>query len=540
MEKLKNIIKKLVVEIDTESMASGLQIKDDIDGFLFLHIYPKLNEYFERAIPENELWRFEKLELEIDLNSAESIKDISPLIISKLEPEISRLQSEDPILDSPNTKIRSYQKSKAHAFFEFLKTGRYPWWLQSDSPITISDLQLMEKPVFRSNFQRTLESTIALYRLIYQFDYQYISKFYNLFYSEENTAKTILRFSFNSIVGTDHKLRFWSAVFEQDHPTILDVLKAIVRQKAKIVSLPSKGARKNEIKGMILPKKAEKQLFKLLKFCTDNLEIPIQVSAVNSSKLLHEFEVISSIETAATSNRKIARKSELKWDGKVIKKDRKNTSKKEFETGLIFDISKVNSEVKKDSISQEKYPEIETRKFIQKEGIEQQIREEEGTLIGNAGLVLLHPFLKHFFINMDLLSGKKIKSKKQDLAVHLLHYIATRNTEPSEHDLTFEKYLCNIPALQPIDRFIKISNKQKAACDELLEAVLKHWSGLRTNAIDALRSEFLMREGKLTIKEDRHKLFVPRKTQDILLDTLPWNLHLIKLPWKKQMLYVEW
>ena len=161
----------------------------------------------------------------------------------------------------------------------------------------------------------------------------------------------------------------------------------------------------------------------------------------------------------------------------------------------------------------------------EKEEIQPQTLDEEGTLLGNAGLVLLHPFLKHFFINLNLLDGKKVKPEKQDLAVHLLHYIATRNTKPSEHDLAFEKYLCNIPALQPIDKFIKLSRDQKVACDELLEAVLKHWSGLRTNAIDALRSEFLMREGKLTIKEDTHKLFVPRKTQDILLDTLPWNLH---------------
>ncbi|MEM7186588.1 MAG: contractile injection system tape measure protein, partial [Bacteroidota bacterium] len=166
--------------------------------------------------------------------------------------------------------------------------------------------------------------------------------------------------------------------------------------------------------------------------------------------------------------------------------------------------------------------------------------DEEGTLIGQAGLVLLHPFLKHFFINMDLLSGKEIREDKKELAVHLLHYVATRNEQPMEHDLVFEKYLCNIPAQQPVDRFVKLSEDQKQSCNELLEAVLNHWSGLRTNAIDALRSEFLIRDGKLTLKEDAHKLFVPRKTQDILLDTLPWNLHLVKLPWKEQMLYVEW
>ncbi|HLV41207.1 MAG TPA: contractile injection system tape measure protein, partial [Brumimicrobium sp.] len=48
---------------------------------------------------------------------------------------------------------------------------------------------------------------------------------------------------------------------------------------------------------------------------------------------------------------------------------------------------------------------------------------DEGLYIDNAGIIVLHPFLKHFFTNIDLLKDDELKDK--ELAVQLLHYIAT-------------------------------------------------------------------------------------------------------------------
>jgi len=93
---------------------------------------------------------------------------------------------------------------------------------------------------------------------------------------------------------------------------------------------------------------------------------------------------------------------------------------------------------------------------------------------------------------------------------------------------------------QPIKRFIELSPFQKEACEELRLAILKHWEALKTNNTDVLCHEFLTREGKLTATEDKDRLYIQRKTQDILLDTLPWNVHLIKIPWKDNMLFVDW
>lgn len=166
--------------------------------------------------------------------------------------------------------------------------------------------------------------------------------------------------------------------------------------------------------------------------------------------------------------------------------------------------------------------------------------EGEGVLICNAGLILLHPFIKMFFEKMDFLSGKVIKPDKIDEAVHSLHYLATGKELAYEHELVFEKFLCNVPIHQPINRHISLSKEQKIACEVLLQAVLGHWSAFKSNSTEIIQNEFLQREGKLIITEEKQTLIVQRKTQDILLERLPWNIHLIKIPWREKILFVEW
>ncbi|MAB55989.1 MAG: hypothetical protein CL524_00410 [Aequorivita sp.] len=166
--------------------------------------------------------------------------------------------------------------------------------------------------------------------------------------------------------------------------------------------------------------------------------------------------------------------------------------------------------------------------------------DKDGILVQNAGLILLHPFLKMFFDKMDFLSEKTIKPEKMDEAIHALHYLATGNEQAYEYELVFEKFLCNVPLHHPINRHILLTKEQKMACEILLEAVLGHWTALKSNSTAILQNEFLQREGKLTVSAEKQQLYIQRKTQDILLDKLPWNVHLIKIPWKEKILFVDW
>ena len=162
------------------------------------------------------------------------------------------------------------------------------------------------------------------------------------------------------------------------------------------------------------------------------------------------------------------------------------------------------------------------------------------TFIKNAGLILLHPFLKMFFEKLDLLSEKKIKPEKIDETIHLLHYLATGKEQPYENELVFEKFLCNVPLQQPINRNIELTKDQKIACEVLLQAVLGHWESLKSKSTGLLQNEFLQREGKLILSKEKQTLIIERKAQDLLLDKLPWNIHLVKIPWKEKIIFVEW
>ncbi|WP_203292784.1 contractile injection system tape measure protein [Luteirhabdus pelagi] len=162
------------------------------------------------------------------------------------------------------------------------------------------------------------------------------------------------------------------------------------------------------------------------------------------------------------------------------------------------------------------------------------------TVFENAGLILLHPFLKRFFESQQLLENGQFLEKKNEEVLHLFHYLATGKTKPYEYEVGFAKLLSGYPIDEPVNRFIHLSPKQKHACDELLMAVMKHWSALKSSSIELLRNEYLQREGKATYKEDSMLLQFERKPQDILLDQLPWPMGVLKLPWLANVIYVEW
>lgn len=168
--------------------------------------------------------------------------------------------------------------------------------------------------------------------------------------------------------------------------------------------------------------------------------------------------------------------------------------------------------------------------------------QEEATLfVKNCGIIILHPFLKHFFDEINLLEDKNFKDEQSSQrAVLLLHYIATGQTEAAEFDLTIPKILCNMEFDQPVPNSMEFTEEELEEATNLLKAVLQHWTSLKGTSIEGLRSTFLERAGKLSTIENGWKLTVEHKTLDILLDKLPWGFSTIKLPWMKSFLNVDW
>lgn len=166
----------------------------------------------------------------------------------------------------------------------------------------------------------------------------------------------------------------------------------------------------------------------------------------------------------------------------------------------------------------------------------------EGVYIGNAGLVLLHPFLQHLFAACSLLDGQQafVNDAAQHKAAVLMYYLQCGSTAYQEWDMLLNKVCCGMATEEVLPADIIISEEEKIACDELLQAVVGYWEALRGASNEALQTTFIQRPGKLGWKQDSWLLQVERTGTDILLDRLPWGYSTIRLPWCGYLIYTEW
>lgn len=163
----------------------------------------------------------------------------------------------------------------------------------------------------------------------------------------------------------------------------------------------------------------------------------------------------------------------------------------------------------------------------------------EGIYIENAGLVLLHPFLPQFFTALAVATEDKILQPARALC--LLHFLTSGQPIAPEYELILARILCNVPLQTPVEADVDLTNYEKEEAIALLEAVIRHWDVLGKTSPDGLRGTFLLRPGKVSLREDGDwRLQVESKGYDILMDQLPWSVSMIKLPWMEKILWVEW
>ncbi|MBC7904043.1 MAG: hypothetical protein H7Y27_11500, partial [Gemmatimonadaceae bacterium] len=110
-----------------------------------------------------------------------------------------------------------------------------------------------------------------------------------------------------------------------------------------------------------------------------------------------------------------------------------------------------------------------------------------------------------------------------------------------EHDLLICKILCGYLPEDLVDIDDLPGETAEQECELLLQEFIAQWSILKKTSAGVLRETFFQRNGKLiTTKNGEYCLIVETIAADILLDHLPWTIGMIKLPWMKKMLRVEW
>ena len=165
----------------------------------------------------------------------------------------------------------------------------------------------------------------------------------------------------------------------------------------------------------------------------------------------------------------------------------------------------------------------------------------EGIFIKHAGLILVHPFLGSLFKRLQWLQNNAFANDEAQVkAVFISHYLATGETIAAEHELVICKLLCGYPLDEPLPAEIFFTEEELQEATDMLTALIQQWDKLKNTSVAALREGFLQRSGKLFIKNDMPYVQVESSAIDILLDYLPWNVSMIKLPWMKEILRVDW
>ncbi len=165
----------------------------------------------------------------------------------------------------------------------------------------------------------------------------------------------------------------------------------------------------------------------------------------------------------------------------------------------------------------------------------------DSLLVPLAGLVLLHPWLPRLLAGCGVLDDAGRQIAQMPRACALLHALACGDAEPAEHQLPFVKLLLGHPPGEPLTAALPVlapADHEEIAA--LLAAVREHWTALRGTAVEGLRLSFLQRRGLLERADAAWQLRMQGEAFDLLLGLLPWSIGLVRLPWMRDPLVVEW
>ena len=479
--KQNHIIQKVFLEITINNKEKALHIKDDINSFLSIDVFPEIEKHIKALEYKlaGKTLQIPRLELNVDVKSSALNTELKDQIAELFKEELSEITN--PIETShqeTENDTKAYlvenQEKILKAFIYFLEKGAMPWWNSESDNMAILESTVFDRLISADNFQRNILSVLSKEnvrnRIINQL-------------SNEQIAQLCLAILKNKELNINLDTDTIHYISKLNHTDRIAIWRLIFNVISQYLNTSNKYPREY---------------------------------------LLQEISTIEQIVLSQTKSNHQNRKAVVKIfpfiTEKEISESIKTDTADQFEniTASIETIQEKNAAIQED------------------------VNQNEGQYIQNAGLILIHPFIKTLFEHCELLDPKTQQLTDPELCAHLLHYIATGKTNAPEYDMIFEKFLCNIPMHQTINRHIKLSRKHKTQAKNVIESVQHNWAPMKKSSAALLQNEFFQRPGKLTITDSDYTLIVERKTQDILLEKLSWGIGLVKLPWQKKFIFVNW
>ncbi|MCL6258867.1 contractile injection system tape measure protein [Aquiflexum sp. TKW24L] len=500
------------LQVDFEGLEEGLGVQDSLGLLFYEKIKPALEKAFDNYGDPKATIVFDKLELDCGKILYENWEEnLVKQVLIQLDENLKSVSKE-------KNEIIPVGKKAEEVFIHFLKKGYFHWNSPFANPRDLENSVVLE-PLFLENLRFILHQSPVLQK-------RFICSFSSDFF-----AKVIAAWSLKLHPEVFHLVSFLDKASLQEE--LFQVLVRIDPEQKPfstthfLESLISNLSFENLPKlGEYLAREAgkEKELWNEMKSLvleTNSPELQRKISHLMQSILKRNPSFWKEV-------------SFLLEEIEFLQAELQNKNNKSQDSRPLDHLPKSQPDSRPMT-----RPNPPHHQLGSKEQEDQEI--EEGIFVENAGLVLLHPFLAGLFSNLQLTeNGKFLAESDQSLAARVLQFLVYGENELAENYYPLNKILCGMGVFQVLGDETELNPETKIECEELLQAVIGHWSVLKNTSIDGLRETFLQRNGKISRVEKGWKLQVERKTVDVLLAKLPWGLGIIKLPWMNDMMFVEW
>jgi hypothetical protein len=594
-----HLIEKQTIELRLAKADDAFALQHAVSAFFHNQLLPALDDLFGRLAPSHR--RIRLSELVIDLGNVSEQQLLTTAFLETIIAQAER-QIEASVRDNPTAVVGRFDDTNVFVqWLYFLENGRLPWYAYGKPPNFEAEVPkvLARSEAAIVQLQGLVkQQPTALQRLIRQHDAAFLALIAGLYTGSVQTDLARVADALGQFMGRNSVEMFWQWVFKQviflrekwsatDLITrsLSALLEAFARRK--MGQMGSREAFVSNEKVVEIYRKSFEESGKMFEKKQNSLTNSENTEGVVLRDILPDgfpflLETESFLRQYQPNNAWILREKAV---SDALKRDdflSKNREKGDAKMGVdlhkkMIDETRVNQDISLTQnlentegasmsdlgfgISADAQPlpfietghdEVTNKNLDEIVGLsfENEAARPEGRAtdaevtelyVTNAGLVLLHPFLSRLFDNLGLTNGGIFVDKQlKDKALTVLHYLATGETRALEYHLMLPKLLCQMPFNQPISGHWALSEEEKTTCDGLLEVAIEYWSALGKTSPEGLREAFLQRKGKLIHRPSGWLLQVERTTIDVLVDRLPWGLGVVKLPWMRDFMTVEW
>lgn len=547
---MRHVIKKQVFEIAASEQEDRFSLHQEASRYYYNQVLPALEKIFDKISNDTDVLLIDKLE--IDLGRITWKADLKTIIVDNL---FIKLKKEFEDLTE-----HSVQSTPDNTFTQ-TSSPEKPGIKKIPIPVNACEqwLYYMQHGVLPWNVSAVSEDWITRVFETLATDYRMVSALRQLITQNEKAVVRIILEHNNELFI--QLIEILTAHEQKSLPQFIKELKVIERSlKATQTTLSEK---KNRRKSVAI----HTSVLTLAAATTGKLSSQqIAVQLIETNTKIHELPVLhlehikkklsllkTFIETIIEKNKeqKNYNTKEQAFKNKTETKKKNSIPPHEEpfagNTNEAANKNEVSATApereKKFSVTENKSNnQTEQEKKIQPAiTSEKSILLEEGIFVQYAGLILLNPFFKFLFKNTFLVEENNFISREtQEKAILLLQYIATGSITYEEYQLAVPKIICGWPLEEPLTLQETLSVTEMKEADDLAKAAIVQWAILKNTSITGLREGFLQRSGKVFLKNNTIYFQIEKNTIDILLDSLPWNLSIMRLPWLKELINVEW